>query len=170
VVKISLEQYIADIFGLDDERWLQHANPLSVYSRYTVLPLIIISIWSRKWLEIYFLMPLAFSLLWTYLNPRFFSKPDSLDNWASKSILGERIWKDKGSFDVGRDFIIQVRILNFIQTLGIPPLAWGLYYYKFWPILTGVILLNLGKSWFLDRMVWLYEQHKNHEKVQEWLN
>ncbi|MFB6216029.1 MAG: DUF6653 family protein [Candidatus Aenigmatarchaeota archaeon] len=167
---IRFEQHLADIFGLDEDRWLRHANPLSVYSRYTVLPAIVISIWSRKWIETYFLVPLALSILWTYFNPRLFSKPGSLDNWASKAVLGERIWKDRESFGIKRDFVVKVRILNFIQTLGIPPLAWGLYYYEFWPILTGVVLLNLGKSWFLDRMVWLFEQHKNQKRVQEWLN
>ncbi|MFB6208702.1 MAG: DUF6653 family protein [Candidatus Nanohaloarchaea archaeon] len=161
---------MADLFGLDDERWLQHANPLSVYSRYTVLPLIIISIWSRKRLGIYSIAPLAVSLLWMFFNPRLFSKPESLDNWASKSVLGEKIWKDKESFDVGRDFIFQVRILNLIQVLGIPPLAWGLYHLEFWPTLTGFILLNLGKSWFLDRMVWLYQKHRDEERVEEWSN
>ncbi|MDY6761785.1 MAG: DUF6653 family protein [Candidatus Nanohaloarchaea archaeon] len=159
---------MARVFSFDEETWLRHANPLSVYTRYTVLPLLIVSLWSRRWIGTYFLIPLALSMVWMYVNPRLFGKPDSFDSWAARSVLGERIWKEKSSYDVGKDFIIQIRILNLIQVLAIPPLAWGLYYFEFWPTLTGFILLNLGKSWFLDRMVWLYQEHSGEERVKQW--
>jgi len=166
---MNIEKAFAKIFGLDEERWLRHANPISVYSRYTVLPSIIISLWSRVWVGRYFLVPLALSLIWMFLNPRLFSKPESMENWASKSVLGERVWKERSSYDIPRREIIQIRILNLIQVLGLPPLFWGLYTLDFWMTVTGFVLLTLAKSWFLDRMVWLLEKNKEDERVQAWL-
>ena len=29
----------------------------------------------------------------------------------------------------------------------------------------GIVLAYLGKSWFLDRMVWLYEDMKNENEI-----
>jgi hypothetical protein len=166
---MNIEEVLAKTFGLDDERWFRHANPISVYSRYTVLPSVVISVWSRVWIGQYFLIPLVLAIVWTFLNPRLFSKPESMDSWASKSVLGERIWKERSSYGIPRRKIIQVRILNLIQVLGLPPLVWGLYTLNFWMMMTGFVLLTLAKSWFLDRMVWLFEQHKENETVRGWL-
>lgn len=166
---MNIEKVLARVFGLNDKRWLRHANPVSVYSRYTVLPLIMISVWSRVWIGRYFLIPLTLSFIWTFLNPRLFGEPESIDNWASKSVLGERIWKERCSYDIPRRRIVQICILNLIQVLGLPPLIWGLYSFNFWMSMTGFVLLTLAKSWFLDRMVRLFERHKEDKKVREWL-
>jgi hypothetical protein len=167
---VNIEQAFERLMGLNDERWLRHANPVSVYSRYTVLPSIIVAIWSRIWLGPYALVLVALAIAWTFLNPRLFTKPSSMDNWASKAVLGERIWKERASYDVPRNWIVQTRILNLVQVLGIPPLAWGLYTYDIWMTITGFVLMNLGKSWFLDRMVWLFEDHRDDERVRAWLD
>ena len=37
------------------------------------------------------------------------------------------------------------------------PLAWGLWAFDPWAIAFGLLLTVGGKLWFLDRMVWLYE-------------
>ncbi len=36
-------------------------------------------------------------------------------------------------------------------------------------MMTGFVVLNLAKSWFLDRMVWLLEQNRQDERVRAWL-
>lgn len=45
--KMTIEGKIADLFNLTDENWMKHANPWSVWARYSVLPLIVIVFWSR---------------------------------------------------------------------------------------------------------------------------
>lgn len=92
-----------------------------------------------------------------------------MDNRASKAVLGERIWKERSSYDVPRRWVLQVRTLNLVQVLGLPPLAWGLYTFDVRMTTTGFVLLTLGKSWFLDRMVGLFEDHGEIEAVQSWL-
>lgn len=39
------------LMGMDDQSWLSHANPLSVWTRIlTPLPLLILAVWSRVWI------------------------------------------------------------------------------------------------------------------------
>ncbi|NWF60256.1 MAG: hypothetical protein HXY43_13580 [Fischerella sp.] len=85
-------------FAMDDEVWAHHANPWSVWTRYTTLPLIIIAI-------------------------------------------------------IGMVFVI-----------------WGVAVLAIWPTLFGTALVYLGKLWFCDRMVWLYEDTKDADpQYQSWL-
>jgi len=44
---MTLERKIAGLFKLTDENWMKHANPWSVWTRYSVLPLIVLAFWSR---------------------------------------------------------------------------------------------------------------------------
>jgi hypothetical protein len=42
----SLERLMA----MDDRVWRRHANPWSGWTRVTVLPLLVLAIWSRVWI------------------------------------------------------------------------------------------------------------------------
>jgi hypothetical protein len=44
------EQRLAKLLGLRGETWMRHANPVSVWTRFAVLPLLAASIWSRDWI------------------------------------------------------------------------------------------------------------------------
>ena len=44
---MTFEEKLSAVFGLDDETWMRHANPWSVWTRTTVLPVLVISFWSR---------------------------------------------------------------------------------------------------------------------------
>lgn len=137
--------------------------------RYTVLPSTIVAIRCRTWIGPYALVLVALAFGWMFLNPRLFAKPISMENWASKAVLGERIWKERDFYELPRSWVVKIRILNGLQVLGLPPLVWGLYTYDIWMTITGFVLLTLSKSWFLDRMVWLFEDHRDDERVRAWL-
>ena len=66
---------VARLFGLSGESWMRHANPASVWTRFSVLPLLMLAVWSRDWIGLWFLIPLALSLVWLFVNPLFFSPP-----------------------------------------------------------------------------------------------
>ncbi len=54
--------------------------------------------------------------------------------------------------------------------MGIPLLIHGLYLLEIWPTLLGAVLIYLGKMWFIDRMVWLFEDMKDqHPPYAAWL-
>jgi hypothetical protein len=45
--KAALERSVARLFGLKGEDWQRHANPVSVWTRFAVLPLLALAVWSR---------------------------------------------------------------------------------------------------------------------------
>ena len=86
---------VAQLFGLSGERWMRHANPVSVWTRFAALPLIALSIWSRDWIGWWCVVPLVLSNVWLMVNPLFFAPPRSTRNWASRGVLGERVWTER---------------------------------------------------------------------------
>jgi hypothetical protein len=45
---------------------------------------------------------------------------------------------------------------------------WAIIALSIWPAVLGVALAYLGKSWYLDRMVWLYEDMKHVPDYAKW--
>ena len=46
---------------------------------------------------------------------------------------------------------------------------WAIVKLTIWLAIFGISLAYLGKSWYLDRMVWLYEDMKDLPEYKEWL-
>ena len=97
---MTLERKIAGLFKLDDDNWMRHANPISVWTRYSVLPVIVLAFWSREWIGWWCLVPGLVSLLWLFFNPILFKKPKSTKNWASKAVLGERVFLNRDNVPI----------------------------------------------------------------------
>ena len=38
---------------------------------------------------------------------------------------------------------------------------WGVLMFDVWPTISGMIIVYSGKVWFLDRMVWLWQDMKD---------
>ncbi len=159
---MTLERKLAALFNLNDAKWMKHANPRSVWSRYSVLPVLVLAFWSRAWLGWWCLIPCVFALLWMYYNPVLFKKPETTKNWTSKAVFGERIYlnRDKVALPAHHRTVLYP-FLTAITSLGFVLSVWGVAWYSVWGTLLGVTMLALGKSWFLDRMVWLYEDMKH---------
>lgn len=146
------------LMAMDDETWARHANPWSVYSRMSCLPLIALAIWSRTWFGWYALIPLALAIGWTWINPRLFSVPQALTSWASRGVLGERIFLDRAKAKVARHHIQMANILTGVMILFAFVLVYGLWSLNIWATLCGLTGTIGGKIWFVDRMVWLYDE------------
>lgn len=147
--------------GMDDDTWMRHANPWSVWTRFTCLPLIVLAIWSRVWLGSWALVPLLLAVAWTWANPRVFPPPGQTDNWASKATFGERVFLNRKTVPIPDHHVRWALGLGWLSGLGLVPLVWGLWALD--PALTvlGIALVVLPKVWFCDRMVWLYEYTKD---------
>lgn len=144
------------LMSMDDASWRRHANPWSVYSRFTCLPLIVLAVWSRVWLGWWCLLPLALACLWTWANPRLFAAPERLDSWASRAVMGERIFLARKSAPVPAHHVRMALILTGASAAGAILLVWGLAVLDPGLTAAGVIGTVLPKVWFCDRMVWLY--------------
>lgn len=167
---MTVERKIAKIFSLTHENWMKHANPWSVWTRYSVLPIIVLAFWSRLWIGWWCLIPGVLSILWMFLNPIFFSAPKSTRNWASQSVMGERVYLNRDKIEIPKAHQSSIyKILNSISSLGMGLAIWATVYLSVWGAVLGVTLAYLGKSWYLDRMVWLFNDMKDqHEEYKKW--
>jgi Family of unknown function (DUF6653) len=166
---MTMESRVAALFHLTGENWMKHANPWSVGTRYSVLPVIVLALWSRIWIGWWSAVPAAVSLAWMFFNPILFSRPRSTKNWASKSVLGERVWQNRNRIPVPALHRTMPQLLNVISSLGMLLAIWAIVALWVWPAVLGVAIAYLGKSWYLDRMVWIYEDMKETPEYREWL-
>ena len=145
------------LMGMNDETWERHANPLSVYSRFSCLPLIVAAIWSRVWLGWWALAPLALAIGWTFINPRLFPAPLDKGTWAAKAVMGERLFLARKSVAVPGRHVAMAYWLTAVSVAGAIALGYGLIMLDGWATVGGLAVAMTGKLWFCDRMVWLYE-------------
>lgn len=142
---------------MDDATWARHANPWSVYTRCSCLPLLVLAIWSRQWLGWWSLAPISIALFWIWLNPRLFGPPETTDNWASKGTFGERFFLNRRHVPVPASHLAWANGLTVVMVTGLPLLAYGLWNLDAFATSSGLLLVFGPKVWFVDRMVWLYE-------------
>jgi hypothetical protein len=152
---------IATFFRMDNQTWQGHANPWCFWTRLTVAPLVFLAIWSRVWIGWWSLLAVAIALLWNWYNARLFAPPKSTDNWASKSVLGERVWINRHHVPIPDHHRIFPQLLTGLAAIGSAIALYGLWVLNLPLTLLGLLLIYIGKLWFLDRMVWLYEDMKN---------
>ncbi|WP_328475617.1 hypothetical protein OHA21_19790 [Actinoplanes sp. NBC_00393] len=168
--QVTGEQRVAKVFGLTGDNWSRHASPVSVITRFAVLPLLAISIWSRDWIGWWSLVPIVASLIFMMVNPLLFPKPRSTRNWASKGVFGERVWSERLKVPVPAQFNAKVFTVTYaIQLAGAAALTYGLVRYDLLVTLTGLIILQTAKAWYIDRQVLLYEDMKTrHPEYASW--
>ena len=167
---MGLEHTLAKAFRMSEAVWERHVNPWSVWTRYGALPLLIAGVWSRAWIGWCSLIPILAIVSWIWLNPRVFPRPASTNNWASKAVLGERVWLNRVEVPIPQHHQRFVRVLNIVTGFGGLVLLYGLVVLDAAATVVGISVVVLGKSWFLDRMVWLFEDMaKEHPPYREWL-
>lgn len=152
-----IEARIADAFGMDDETWNRHANPRSGWSRLTCLPAIVLSLWAFAWIGLWALIPLAAALWWTWANPRIFAPVTSTESWMTRAVLGERAWVNREHKPVPARHERLPKVLTGIAAFGVAVTLWGTIWLNPGVTLLGLVITYLGKLWFADRMVWLWE-------------
>lgn len=140
---------------MNETAWKRHANPWSAYTRFTILPLLALAIWSRVWLGGWSLLPVVIVLSWAWWNPRAFPPPSDLDNWASRGVLGEQVFLRHRSA-VAAHHRAWADALSYASLPGALVFVLGLWWLDpAWTIF-GMVLTVLPKVWFVDRMVWVY--------------
>jgi len=143
------------LMGMNDAVWARHANPWSVYTRFTCLPLLVLAIYSRTWIGLWAVPLTALALFWIWYNPRAFAPARQWDTWAAHVTLGERIWIDRRQ-DVPAHHAAWARGLSLAAVPGALVMIWGLWHLAPAATVYGTLLTILPKVWFCDRMVWLY--------------
>ncbi|WP_237216625.1 DUF6653 family protein [Falsiroseomonas oryziterrae] len=165
---MTIEARIARLHRMDDAAWARHANPWSVWTRVPILPLLALAIWSRVWIGWWALLPVVLLVGWTWINPRVFPPPPSLDNWGSRAVLGERLWLMRDQVPVPPRHRRLPTMLNAVAGAGGAVLVGGLAWLSPTAALTGFATAFLAKIWFLDRMNWLVADMAEDPRLLSW--
>ena len=159
-----MESKVANFFGLRGDEWMRHANPHSVWSRFSCVSLLVLAVWSREWIGWYSLLPIGAAVAWTWLNPRLFGVPTSTRNWASRAVFGERIWADRRNVDIPDQFTSRVpNLANAYSSIGLAALVYAIVTVNVWMAIAGVVIVHGGKLWYMDRMVLLFDDMKHRD-------
>jgi hypothetical protein len=165
----TMESRVGKLFGLSGDSWMRHANPVSVWTRFSVVSLLVLAIWSRDWIGWYCLVPIALALIWMFINPLLFKEPKSTRHWASKAVFGERIWTERNDVDIPQQFRSQIpNVANGLSSLGLIAIVYGLLEFDVLVTVCGILIVHLGKLWYLDRMVLLFEDVKDGGRYTGW--
>lgn len=158
------------LMGMNDEAWARHASPWSVYSRFAILPLIALAVWSRIWIGWWALLPLLLTLVLVWWNPRAFAPPGRSDSWASRGTFGERVFLNRKAVPIPDHHCRWAIGLTWASAAGVPVFVYGLWMLDPWATLLGIVVIVGAKTWFVDRMVWLYDEMKDADPdYRRWL-
>ena len=157
------------VMVMSEQSWDRHSNPLSVYTRIPCLSVLSLAIWSREHIGLYSIFFTGLALFWIWYNPRAFGVPQNTNNWASKAVFGERVYLQKASLDIPQHHLKAVRLITLSMAPALPILVYGFYLNDLWLIAFGNFWILVLKLWFLDRMVWLYDDMKvSHSEFRSW--
>lgn len=161
---------IAALFHMDEEAWERHANPWSVWTRVATWPFVMFVLWSFHWWGAWSLLPLAVLIGWLWLNPRAFPPPASTKSWASRAVMGERVYLRDAEHPIPLDHRNAAILLGTGSATGALVMVAGLLTREPAAFLAGGVATLLCKLWLVDRMVWLYEDmSKEVPEYREWL-
>lgn len=154
----ALFQFLAALMQMDERVWERHANPWSVWSRLATFPLLMLAIWSWHWIGWIALLPVALLALWLWLNPRVFSPPASTQSWASRAVLGERVFLLRMIHPVPLEHTNVATLLGVATSVSGFVMAAGFLAAEPITYIAGGTALIFFKLWLCDRMVWLFDE------------
>ncbi len=158
----ALYQFIAAIFQMDERVWERHANPWSVWSRFATFPFLMLAFWSAHWIGWYCIILILLLALWLWLNPRIFPPPASTQSWASRAVLGERVYLLRVMHPVPVEHTNVATLLGIGTAIGLLLMATGLIAREPFTFVAGGAVVILFKLWFCDRMAWLFDEMSEH--------
>ncbi len=107
---------------------------------------------------------------WVWYNPRAFPVPRSTNNRASKGVFGERIFLETRHTTLARHHYVAAHVLTAFSFAGAIIWIYGLATLGLWATIAGMIGVVLPKAWFVDRMVWIFEEMKGSDpRYANWM-
>ncbi len=140
--------------------WKKYANPWSVWVRFIILPLLIMAAWSRVWIAEWSLVLISLTIIWIWFNPRVFQNKQTDNLWTMQAILGERIWLNRKNIYVPEQHFFVIYALQLFVMLSFFSSVVGVIILNIWLTVMSLVLTCMSMCWFLDRMVWLYNDDK----------
>ncbi|MEZ5924885.1 MAG: DUF6653 family protein [Hyphomicrobiaceae bacterium] len=79
--------------SLEDRRWAGRSHPWCVYTRLAAALALIVAITTHRSLGVQALIPIGVCLFFIIINPFIFPAPKDKTRWATRSVLGQRLWR-----------------------------------------------------------------------------
>ncbi len=155
------DKLAVSLMSMSDEVWMRHANPWSGWTRIALFPFWFITLWSWTWIGWWALGPALVLSLWTWLNPRVFPRYQDDRSWITRGVLGERMFVNRQTVPVPQEHVQIAHILTGFALFFLIAAIVGFVTQTFWLALGGWLLSITCKLWFVDRMVWIYENMKD---------
>lgn len=159
---MRLDKAIESGMGMTEVSWQRHANPWSVWTRLLSVPAFALAVWSREWIGLWCLAPIALVVGFLWLNTRIFSPAHDMERWETRAIIGERLWLKRRETPLPAHHARATFWIIAGSSLGILPLIGGLYWLDVWATALGIVMIVGGQIWFLDRLAWLYADSVGH--------
>jgi len=140
--------------------WRKYTTPCSIWIRFLILPMLIISMWSRVWIEHWSLALILLTFIWIWFNPRILPKQKSKNLWAMQAILGERIWLNRHRQLIPEQHFFVITALQIMVIISFLTCIAGIVILNLSLTFFGLTITYICMCWFLDRMVWLYKDDK----------
>lgn len=164
------DKFTEKLMSMDEGVWEKHASPWSFWTRMATTPFLFIALWSYVWIGWWALAPLGVLSLWLWMNPRIFPKPKSTDNWASKGVMGERVFINRKAVPIPTHHERAGQILVALAGVFMVLAIYGFIVQNFWIAFLAFHTSILMKIWFVDRMAWLYDDmREQHAEYAAWL-
>lgn len=161
---MGIAKFSERLMSMDDATWARHSNPLSGWTRLTILPFLCFAVWSRVWLGWGAIWLILIVIVWTWVNPRLFGPPIHNHAWMTQAVLGERVWIDRDAIPIPAHHIRIGRILMIVAGIGVLVLIYAVWQLDLSWLIAGLVTSMGAKLWFLDRMVWLLADHYSKEQ------
>jgi hypothetical protein len=71
--------------------------------------------------------------------------------------MGERVWLNRDAVPVPAYHRTVPNVLSAVSAISVLFIIWGVLVFDLWPTLFGTMLAYLSKLWFVDRMVWIWQ-------------
>jgi hypothetical protein len=132
---------------LSERVWRRHSSPWSVWTRILTYPLVYLPLWNRSWKQG------VVVTAWFAANPVIFPEPEDDSSWATRGVLGEKLWMAERP----RDIIMLLSAASGM--VGVVGLV-AAYRRRLWPMMLCASAGFLLLLWGIDRYTVYYDQHK----------
>lgn len=157
------------LMTMSDAVWMRHANPWSVWTRIASGPVWFFALWSFHWIGWRAIFLVILMAAWTWANPRVFPPPHTADSWATKGVLGERVWLNRTAIPIPEGFALAAHAISAISAVFMAIAVYGLITAEFWTAFAGWHGAIVAKIWFVDRMAWLWAGMQDADpRYQRW--
>lgn len=117
------------------------------------------SLWSRKFLKSWFVIPSSCTIYWMLYNNMLFQPEKHIKHWISQVQIAEALWKQKVAL-FKQNHTKQQMVLYLGNIIGYGLTVYGGVRLRALPTVLGLIIHYVSKVFFYNKMIEYFEKAK----------